>query len=295
MENIVSEIKEYYEYLDSISDPRSNKWFLVPSIYSPVLAIAVYLLVVKLGPKLMDGREAFELRLPIAAYNFGAMMFNLYCCVELWIGSSQAGYSFGCEPVIVSTEPKEMRIANALWWFYFSKYYEMLDTVFFILRKKNNQITFLHVYHHASILALWWIGIKWVPGGSAFYSSMLNAFVHVVMYTYYGLSIFPSLRRFLWWKRYLTQLQLTQFCAFVGQAVYALHDDCGFPRWMGYGMILYMVSMLTLFGNFYFRTYRNARNKENAARENAARENAARENGVVANGVRESRDRKKLN
>jgi hypothetical protein len=45
---------------------------------------------------------------------------------------------------------------------------------------------------------------------AAFYSSMANAFIHVVMYTYYGLSVFPSLRRYLWWKRYLTQLQLVR-------------------------------------------------------------------------------------
>ena len=37
--------------------------------------------------------------------------------------------------------------------------------VFFILRKKNNQVTFLHVYHHTSMFLLWWIGVKWVAGG----------------------------------------------------------------------------------------------------------------------------------
>uniref|UniRef100_A0A3P9DHJ6 Elongation of very long chain fatty acids protein n=1 Tax=Maylandia zebra TaxID=106582 RepID=A0A3P9DHJ6_9CICH len=42
---------------------------------------------------------------------------------------------------------------------------EYLDTVFFILRKKFNQVTFLHVYHHCSMFTLWWIGIKWVAGG----------------------------------------------------------------------------------------------------------------------------------
>lgn len=57
------------------------------------------------------------------------------------------------------------QIAKALWWYYFSKGYELLDTVIFILRKKNNQITFLHVYHHTSMFVLWWIGMKWVAGG----------------------------------------------------------------------------------------------------------------------------------
>ena len=39
---------------------------------------------------------------------------------------------------------------------------------------------------------------------------MINSFIHIVMYTYYGLSVFPSLRKYLWWKRYLTQLQLVR-------------------------------------------------------------------------------------
>jgi hypothetical protein len=36
----------------------------------------------------------------------------------------------------------------------------------FILRKKDNQISFLHVYHHSSVLMMWWIGAKWIAGGS---------------------------------------------------------------------------------------------------------------------------------
>ena len=58
-----------------------------------------------------------------------------------------------------------LQIASGLWWFYFSKLIEMLDTIFFVLRKKNNQISFLHVYHHASMFPIWWVGIKWVAGG----------------------------------------------------------------------------------------------------------------------------------
>lgn len=58
------------------------------------------------------------------------------------------------------------QIAEALWWYYFSKLLEFCDTFFFILRKKNNQLTFLHTYHHSTMFGLWWIGVKWVPGGS---------------------------------------------------------------------------------------------------------------------------------
>jgi len=58
-----------------------------------------------------------------------------------------------------------LQIASALWWYYISKGVEFLDTVFFILRKKFTQVSFLHVYHHCTMFILWWIGMKWVPGG----------------------------------------------------------------------------------------------------------------------------------
>lgn len=40
-----------------------------------------------------------------------------------------------------------------------------MDTFFFILRKNNHQITVLHVYHHATMLNIWWFVMNWVPCG----------------------------------------------------------------------------------------------------------------------------------
>lgn len=41
---------------------------------------------------------------------------------------------------------------------------------------------------------------------------ILNSFVHVVMYSYYGLSAFGSrVRKYLWWKKYLTAIQIVSF------------------------------------------------------------------------------------
>lgn len=38
---------------------------------------------------------------------------------------------------------------------------------------------------------------------------MTNSFIHVLMYSYYALSTFgPSIAKYLWWKRYLTMIQL---------------------------------------------------------------------------------------
>lgn len=46
------------------------------------------------------------------------------------------------------------------------------------------------------------------PSLTAFLSAMINSLVHVVMYTYYGMSAMPHLRKYLWWKKHLTQFQL---------------------------------------------------------------------------------------
>lgn len=113
---------------------------------------------------------------------------------------------------------------------------------FFVLRKKNNQVTFLHVYHHAAMPFWYWLGAKFVPGGestvlflvgnvylSVFYSKCmfpllfflivitgylvvsLNSFIHTIMYTYYLLAAFgPSMQKYLWWKKYMTKLQLVR-------------------------------------------------------------------------------------
>ena len=94
-------------------------------------------------------------------------------------------------------------------WYYFSKMLEMLDSVFFIVRKRERQLTFLHIYHHSTMFCLWWIGVKYVAGGSSFLGAMFNCFVHVLMYGYYFLAALgPAYKKFLWWKKYLTVIQV---------------------------------------------------------------------------------------
>lgn len=48
--------------------------------------------------------------------------------------------------------------------------------------------------------------VHWTVTG--FFGPTLNSFIHILMYSYYGLSVFPSMHRYLWWKKYLTQAQL---------------------------------------------------------------------------------------
>ena len=59
------------------------------------------------------------------------------------------------------------------------------------------------------MFALWWIGARYVAGGSSFLGAMFNCCVHVLMYSYYALSaIGGKIKKYLWWKQYLTAIQV---------------------------------------------------------------------------------------
>ena len=132
----------------------------------------------------------------------------------------------------------------------------MLDSVFFVLRKKTNQLTFLHIYHHSTMFCLWWIGVKYVAGGSSFLGAMFNCGVHVLMYLYYFLAACgPSVRKFLWWKKYLTMIQMAQFVFALIMGLNAIRVGCDFPMWMQYSANAYMVSFIVLFSRYYYHEY----------------------------------------
>lgn len=50
-------------------------------------------------------------------------------------------------------------------------------------------------------------------GGLGTFHALLNCIVHVVMYTYYGIcSLGPAYHKYLWWKKYMTTIQLVSNC-----------------------------------------------------------------------------------
>lgn len=259
MELLVDKVRDLwqtYEYYLSHSDKRVDNWVLMGSYYPTLCLTAAYLVIVWYGPRLMENRKPVRLVWTLFFYNMGLVALNFHIFYELLTASWRLGYSYKCQPVSYSEDPDEMRIARALWWYYFSKLIEFMDTFFFILRKKNNQISFLHVYHHASMFPIWWTGIKWAAGGQSFFGAMVNSFIHVLMYAYYGVSALgPQFQKYLWWKKYLTSLQLVQFVIVVSHAVQSLVIQCPYPLWMQWSLVAYGVSILLLFLNFYFQAY----------------------------------------
>uniref|UniRef100_A0A8C5PPU4 Elongation of very long chain fatty acids protein n=1 Tax=Leptobrachium leishanense TaxID=445787 RepID=A0A8C5PPU4_9ANUR len=187
-------------------------------------------------------------------YNISLTLLSLYMFFELVTGLWEGGHNFFCQDTH-SGGDADMKIIRVLWWYYFSKLIEFMDTFFFILRKNNHQITVLHVYHHASMLNIWWFVMNWVPCGHSYFGATLISFIHVLMYSYYGLAAIPAMRPYLWWKKYITQCQLTQCVLTMTQTSCAMVWRCAFPMGRLYFQNCYMVSLIILFANFYIQTF----------------------------------------
>ena len=82
---------------------------------------------------------------------------------------------------------------------------------FFVLRKKQEQVSVLHVVHHGIMPMSVWFGLRFTPGGHSTFFGLLNTLVHVVMYFYYMVSAMgPKYAKFIWWKKYLTAFQMVK-------------------------------------------------------------------------------------
>ncbi|XP_048224524.1 elongation of very long chain fatty acids protein 7 [Perognathus longimembris pacificus] len=257
--DLTSRTVRFYDNLIKDADPRVEDWPLMSSPLPQTIILGLYIyFVTSLGPKLMENRKPFELKKAMITYNFFIVLFSVYLCYEFVMSGWGTGYSFRCDLVDYSQSPQAMRMLRVCWLYYFSKFIELLDTIFFVLRKKSSQVTFLHVFHHTIMPWTWWFGVKFAAGGLGTFHALLNSAVHVVMYCYYGLcAMGPAYQKYLWWKKHLTSLQLVQFVfvtIHIGQFFFM--EDCKyqFPIFQ-YIIMSYGCIFLLLFLHFWYRAY----------------------------------------
>lgn len=142
-----------------------------------------------------------------------------------------------------------------------------------VLKKNFRQISFLHVYHHASIFFIWWLVTFMAPTGEAYFSAFLNSFIHVVMYGYYLCSSL-GITWISFIKHYITMMQMTQFCLMMVQSVYDIYYEKyvrapstkSYPLELSVLLFVYMWTMLGLFANFLI----NDRRRVKALRETSS-------------------------
>lgn len=227
----------FFFFLDS----RTNNLPLIGSpIIIPTIIFSYLYFVLKCGPQFMKNRKPYNLKTFIQWYNIFQIIANAYLVQqnisagwfsEISVFCEMPDYSYKPGPVKVkyilispSLLPSNTRynyihinscnslaqIAYTMWLTTMLKLIDLAETVVFVLRKKQEQISFLHVYHHVSTILLLWFMTKYYAVTMTSFGILINCAVHVIMYTYYYLSTLgPNMQKILSpYKPIITSVQM---------------------------------------------------------------------------------------
>ncbi|OBZ87601.1 putative elongation of fatty acids protein 1 [Choanephora cucurbitarum] len=202
----------YFEKVYNLVANRKASSFRFASSRTPlntdrevIIACITYFVIIFGGEWIMKHRTAFKPQLLFQLHN---ALLTIVSAGLLALIAEQVLpqiYHHGFLYAICSSKNWTQPLELLYYLNYLVKYWELLDTVFLVLKKKK--LEFLHYFHHSMTMVLCYSQLKgqttvsWVP-------ITLNLFVHVLMYYYYYQAA-AGVR--IWWKKYLTSLQIIQF------------------------------------------------------------------------------------
>lgn len=255
----------YSRYWIENGDPRSNKSTLLAGGPWQMLTITMtYLTAVTLfGPYMMRKRKPMEnLIWPIRAYNAFMVLFNAYL---FWALGQKLNWGLDCWGCGKSMQRLDQQAYLLCELMLLSRYFDFFDSIFFVCRKKFDHLSVLHVTHHTMVPIIVWFAVKLVPTPMIVFAGYINLPIHVIMYTYYCLSTFPQLRAYLWWKKYLTTVQIVQFCIDLVHSLQIFYyPSCNYHT-LTYIQTAFSITFMYLFGQFYLRSYTSNRKQQQLA------------------------------
>lgn len=168
-------------------DPLIEKCASVPWV--PIAAVIAYVLLVghfngkPSGSWIKTPLDEEDLRFTLRAWNFGLFCFSFWGVCNTYQHLLNAVLLENCAPAPMLGEE-----GRAMGTFALSKFVELGDTFFLIIRGKN--VRFIHSFHHASVLLLtWYLFVSKASIGPSFVA--MNYFVHVLLYLYYVAASLP--------------------------------------------------------------------------------------------------------
>ncbi|XP_039432767.1 elongation of very long chain fatty acids protein AAEL008004-like [Culex pipiens pallens] len=266
MEALLSKITHGYNYFMVESrDSRNSGLPLINSSWQVPAILAIYLLtVLKIGPRFMENRKAYDLKNVIWSYNLFQIVANgALFLAEFYLIGIRTNFNYVCQPVDFSPTKTGYEELYMTYAYFLIKIVELTDTLFFVLRKKQSHVTFLHVYHHSIMLTMSYLAVLFVPGGHIYLLGLWNTLVHVVLYQFYNLQLFQS----PWAARFKSLLPKMQLAQFVHLAYHfgrpaILGIDCGFPmvwHWIGFGQAFFILIMSL---NIYINSFMQKSKKQ---------------------------------
>jgi len=218
-------------------DETWMKVLISPSVFCGLPALwvfAVFALV-----HFMMTKKPVNVKMFMQAYN---VVQILVCGYMVW----------GLSPCIVSL-PNIFGVNTSFdrqgEWFvfvhYLSKYLDWFDTLWIVLSKKRSQLSFLHIYHHGTIVSIWGILLHaGVGSGTTRYGAWINSLTHVFMYTHYLWTSFGLKNPF---KKYLTIWQIAQFYSCLVHAFVVMFFENTPVQGYAWIQVVYQISMVYLF------------------------------------------------
>lgn len=277
--NMVHSLDYYYtRYWQEYGDPRWNKSTLMAGGPWQMLTVTMtYLIAVTLfGPYVMKKRKPIDnLIWPIRFYNAFMVVFNTYLFFNF---SYKLNWGLDCWAWSSKSMQRLDQAGLVLWELtLLSRYFDFFDSLFFVCRKKFSHLSVLHVAHHTLVPIIVWFAGKFEPTPIVVFAGYINLPIHMIMYTYYCLSTFPKLRQYLWWKKYLTTIQIIQFCVDLVHSLQVVYYPFHNYHTMTYIQTAFSVTFLYLFCQFYLRSYMS-RSKQNTLKTDKQSMNGACDN-----------------
>ncbi|CAE7673757.1 ELOVL7 [Symbiodinium sp. CCMP2456] len=222
------------------------------------------LVVVSLGylSMLHCSSRLMEARLPIKStifeilvvYNMMQMLLNTYVFLRLLQEAWLQGFSYPWGNQFVYTKDSH-RLGYFIWFHYHCCQLELLDTVFVVIRKKFQKITFLHVWLRLLNMWGWFFACRYACGGDTYFPAAVNAATRAVVYAFYSLSLLSQRGVPLVRKAHVTELQMFQFAICACHALFCMYRfwDMQISRAVLLLYFLVMTSGLMLYTDFHYQ------------------------------------------
>jgi elongation of very long chain fatty acids protein 6 len=153
----------------------------------PIVVCIGYIIFCFGGQHIMKSRERFNLRYPLAYWNLFLSVFSFMGMLRTVPHLAYDVTHISFKDTICFPANQSYGSGACGFWallFIFSKFPELFDTFFIVLRKRP--LIFLHWYHHVTVLLFCWQSlVSESPAGLYFIA--MNYTVHAIMYGYYFL------------------------------------------------------------------------------------------------------------
>ena len=200
--------------------------------------------------KIMNNKSSYSLKIPMIIYNSFQIFINIYMIYGL---SSLPQLSINNFNLFGVNTLYNSNLEYFTYIHYLSKYLDYFDTWFIILRKKERQLSFLHIYHHSTIGIIWGFLLYNSNGnGTASFGCLINSFIHLLMYLHYLLTSLGINNPF---KKIITKAQLSQFYLCLIHSILVLLYENIYPINYAWLQLIYQIQMICLFSNFYSKNY----------------------------------------